>query len=517
MHFTNFGLHEHIVKAITEMGFLSPTEIQKETIPLLLGTEGDFIGLAQTGTGKTAAFGLPLVHKIDIKNNKTQAIILCPTRELCLQITTELIKYGKYMSGLSIVPIYGGTDIRKQMVSLKRGAHIVVGTPGRILDHLDRRTLDLSTVDIVILDEADEMLTMGFQEDINAILSNTINKKRTWLFSATMPPMVGNIAKKYMTNPATVTIGSKNSSAQNITHAYCVTRRHDRYAALRRLIDFYPEFFGIVFCRTRSEAKELSDKLMHDGYNADALHGDLSQSQRDTVMQKLRHHKLSIVIATDVAARGIDVNDLTHVIHYNLPEKFENYTHRSGRTARAGKSGVSISLLSGGDVRRLKQIERVINTPIEQMQVPDGNAICAKQIEQCIQRITQASIDKAIEPYVSQILEKISSSISKEHLVSLILGKELNKIMRMYKDAPDINDNDAHTRSGSYTSEQPSYNRSRRPDSRQGGNRGFGGDRRRYGNSNNYSSNNSSSNRGSGYKKYQNSGASHSAPADRGA
>jgi ATP-dependent RNA helicase DeaD len=486
MHFTNFGLNEHIVRAITELGFLKPTEIQQETIPLLLNSERDFVGLAQTGTGKTAAFGLPLLHTIDVQKNVTQALILCPTRELCLQITNELIKYGKYSEGLSIVAIYGGTDIRKQMMQLKRSAHIVVGTPGRILDHLDRKTLNLGSIDVVVLDEADEMLTMGFQEDINAILSNVPNKKRTWLFSATMPPMVENISKKYMVNPATVTIGSKNGGAQNITHVYCVTRRHDRYQALRRFIDFYPEFFGIVFCKTRSEAKEISDKLIQDGYNADALHGDLSQSQRDAVMQKLRHRKLSIVIATDVAARGIDVNNLTHVVHYNLPEKFENYTHRSGRTARAGKSGMSVSLLSGGDVRRIKQIERVVGTTIDQVQVPDGNAICAKQIEQCVQNITNVVIDKAIEPYVLQVLEKAGDLVSKEHLVSIILGKEINKIMRLYKDAPDINDNAAYTRS-SYESSgsRPSYNRPHRSDDRSNsGHRGSFGDRRRYGNNN---------------------------------
>jgi ATP-dependent RNA helicase DeaD len=307
-----------------------------------------------------------------------------------------------------------------------------------------------------------------------------------------------------MTNPATVTIGSKNSSAQNIKHVYCVTRRQDRYQALRRFIDFYPEFFGIVFCRTRNETKELSDKLMHDGYNVDALHGDLSQAQRDTVMQKLRHRKLSLLIATDVAARGIDISDITHVVHYSLPEKFENYTHRSGRTARAGKSGMSIALLSGSDVRRIKQIERIINTTIEHIQVPDGNAICAKQVEQCIQDITQASVDKTIAPQVSHILEKIGSSISKEQLVGIILGKELNTIMRRYKDAPDINDRESYNRSSGSGYGNRSFNRSRYTD-RSDEYRNFG-DKKRYGN-NNYNRH--------GYKKYNQTGASHSAPIDR--
>jgi ATP-dependent RNA helicase DeaD len=517
MPFKKFGLNESIVKAITELGFLKPTEIQQETIPLLINADRDFIGLAQTGTGKTAAFGLPLLHTIDVAKNVTQALILCPTRELCLQISTELIKYGKYSTGLNIVPIYGGTDIRKQMMALKKGAHIVVGTPGRILDHLDRRTLDLKTIDVVVLDEADEMLTMGFQEDINAILGNAPKEKRTWLFSATMPPMVESISKQYMVNPATVTIGSKNGSAQNITHVYCVTRRHDRYQALRRFIDFYPEFFGLVFCKTRLEAKEISDKLMQDGYNADALHGDLSQGQRDTVMQKLRRGKLRIVIATDVAARGIDVNDLTHVVHYNLPEKFENYTHRSGRTGRAGKSGMSISLLSGGDVRRIKQIERVVGATIDQIQVPDGNAICAKQIEQCVQSITNITVDKAVEPYVLQVLEKVGGAVSKESLVSMILGKEINKIMHLYKDAPDINDN-APARTGGYEGGRPSYNRY--SDDRNGGGRSNYGDRRRYsgGNNSSNSGNRSNSNSSHSRRPYSSNGGGFSKPAsaDRG-
>jgi ATP-dependent RNA helicase DeaD len=512
MHFTNFGLHEQIVKAIAELGFIQPTDIQKQTIPLLLQKNGDLIGLAQTGTGKTAAFGLPLVHMIDVHNPRTQAIILCPTRELCLQITNELIKYSKYRDGLSIVSIYGGTDIRKQMMALKRNAHIVVGTPGRVIDHLERKTLNLQSVEIVVLDEADEMLTMGFQEDINTILSSTPNKKRTWLFSATMPPTVSAIAKNYMTTPDTVTIGSQNSSAQNIKHVYCVTRRHDRYQALRRFIDFYPEFFGIVFCRTRNEAKEIADKLMRDGYNADALHGDLSQSQRDAVMQKLRHRKLSVVIATDVAARGIDISDITHVVHYNIPEKFENYTHRSGRTARAGKSGMSISLLGGHDVRRIKQIERIINTNIEHISVPDGNEICARQIEQCIQHIVNASIDNSIKPYVAQVLEKVDSTISKELLINIILGKELHKIMRMYRDAPDINDHEQYNQSSDPMRRSP--HRYRRSNDRHSGHRaGYNNHRSQGSYAGNHSRNGTPN-----YKKQRShtSNVAHTTSTDRG-
>ena len=389
--------------------------------------------------------------------------MLCPTRELCLQITNELTKYAKQTPGLTVVSVYGGTDIQKQIRSIRKGAHIVVGTPGRLLDHIKRKTINLGTVQRVVLDEADEMLNMGFKDDIDTILKQTTNKKTTWLFSATMPTHVETLASRYMSEPIKVTVGSKNSSAQNITHTYCVVHHADRYRALNRFVDFYPNLFGIVFCRTRRETKEVVEKLTRDGYNADALHGDLSQPQRDTVMRKFRHKKISLLVATDVASRGIDVNDVTHIIHYGLPDDVENYTHRSGRTARAGKHGTSITIISNRDIRRIKFIERLINTKIEYIQVPNGESICKNQLHHCIDTITQATVDeKSIAPYMDTVLEKCTD-LSKEDIIKRFVSLEFNRFVGQYKNAPDLNGDTTPTR----------YNAPRSPSSRRRSNSGF--------------------------------------------
>ena len=344
--FSTLGIRHDIVNAIAELGFENPTPIQEQAIPVLLSGSNDFVGLAQTGTGKTAAFGLPLLELLDFEKNHPQALILCPTRELCLQITNDINNYAKNVKNVNVVAVYGGANISDQLRQIRRGVQIVVATPGRMLDIINRKAIDFSEVRYVVLDEADEMLNMGFQEDIDQILSTTPEDKKTWLFSATMPTEVRRIAKKYMDNPFELTMGTKNTGNVNIDHEYYVVRARDKYAAFKRIVDFNPEIFGIVFCRTKIETQDIAESLIKDGYNADALHGDLSQQQRDKVMKRYRERSLQLLIATDVAARGIDVNDVTHVINYSLPDEVENYTHRSGRTARAGKSGVSISIIN---------------------------------------------------------------------------------------------------------------------------------------------------------------------------
>ncbi len=344
--FPELGLGEKVLKAIDALGFKEPTPIQQQAIPLLLNDKSDLIGLAQTGTGKTAAFGLPLIEKINFNSPATQALILAPTRELCIQITEDLLKFAKYTHGANIVPVYGGASISTQMRQLKRGAQIIVATPGRLIDMIGKKALSLQTVKYVVLDEADEMLNMGFQEDIDDILSTTPKEKNVWLFSATMPAEVRAISANYMKNPTELTVGKQNSGADNLEHHYYVVHERDRYIALRRILDSTPELFGVVFCRTKLDTQRIAENLIKDGYNADSLHGDLSQQQRDKVMNRYRNRSLQVLVATDVAARGIDVRDITHVIHYHLPDEAENYTHRSGRTARAGKSGISIVLVN---------------------------------------------------------------------------------------------------------------------------------------------------------------------------
>ena len=388
------GVDSRIVKAVSELGFTQPTAIQEKAIPLLLQGDRDLIGLAQTGTGKTAAFGLPLISAV--MDGKTQGLVICPTRELCLQITKELTAYSKYIDGFNVVAVYGGADIRGQVRDIRRGVNIIVGTPGRLIDHINRGTITLNNISRVVLDEADQMLDMGFQEDIDEILKSTPSDKKVWLFSATMQPKIEKIARTYMNNPLEITVGSKNSGAKNIEHQYCLVKNADIYSAVRRFIDLYPDMFGIVFCRTKRDAQEMSAQLINAGYNSDALHGDLSQPQRDAVMKKFRDKKIQVLVATDVAARGIDVDGVTHVLHCNLPDDIENYTHRSGRTARAGKSGVSIII--GTSLRKVKFIEQQLGITVKPVQVPTGDVLCQKQLVHFSQKIINAPIEELPKP-----------------------------------------------------------------------------------------------------------------------
>ncbi|WP_143310481.1 DEAD/DEAH box helicase [Chitinophaga vietnamensis] len=437
--FESLGLQEPILKGITDLGFVAPTPIQEKAIPVLLSGDRDFVGLAQTGTGKTAAFGLPLLQQIDVKLHKPQGLILCPTRELCLQITNDLKNFSKYLGDVSIVAVYGGSSIVQQLRELKRGVHIVVATPGRLLDIIDRGAINFENVRYAVLDEADEMLNMGFQEDINSILSNTPEEKTTWLFSATMPQEVRRIAQKYMEDPFELTVGNKNSGNANIEHEYYVVRPREKYAALKRIVDYNPDIFGIIFTRTKIESQEIAESLIKDGYNADALHGDLTQQQRDKVMKRFREKALQVLVATDVAARGIDVDNVTHVINYELPDDVENYTHRSGRTARAGKSGVSIAIISSRDIGKIRQIERVIGKKFTKAEVPDGFAVCEKQLFALVHRVHNVTVnEEQIDPYLERINEEFAS-MSKEELIKRFASLEFNQFLEYYQDAPDLN------------------------------------------------------------------------------
>jgi ATP-dependent RNA helicase DeaD len=437
--FIELGIRHDIVNAITELGFENPTPIQEQSIPVLLTGSNDFVGLAQTGTGKTAAFGLPLLELLDFEENYPQALILCPTRELCLQITNDLKNYSKNMKNVNVVAVYGGASISDQLRQIKRGVQIVVATPGRMLDIINRKAIDFSQVQFVVLDEADEMLNMGFQEDIDNILSTTPEDKKTWLFSATMPSEVRRISKKYMTDPFELTMGEKNTGNVNIEHEYYVVRARDKYAAFKRIVDFNPEIFGIVFCRTKIETQEIAESLVKDGYNADSLHGDLSQQQRDRVMKRYRERGLQLLIATDVAARGIDVNDVTHVINYSLPDEIENYTHRSGRTARAGKTGVSIAIVNSKEIGKIRQIERVIGKKFIKAEIPTGFDVCEKQLFGLIHKVHNVEVnDQQIEQYLPRIYDEFAD-LSKEDLIKRFASIEFNSFLEYYKNAPDLN------------------------------------------------------------------------------
>lgn len=428
------GVDSRIVRAVSELGFTQPTAIQEKAIPLLLQGDRDLIGLAQTGTGKTAAFGLPLISAV--MDGKTQGLVICPTRELCLQITKELTAYSKYVDGFSVVAVYGGADIRTQVSSIRRGVNIIVGTPGRLIDHIKRRTIVLDRISRVVLDEADQMLDMGFQEDIDEILKSTPRDKKVWLFSATMQPKIEKIARLYMTNPLEITVGSKNSGAKNLEHQYCLVKGADIYNAIRRFIDLYPDMFGIVFCRTKRDAQEMSSQLINAGYNSDALHGDLSQPQRDSVMKKFRDKKIQVLVATDVAARGIDVDSVTHVLHCNLPDDIENYTHRSGRTARAGKSGISIII--GTSLRKIKFIEQQLGITVNAIQVPTGDQLCQKQLEHFSQKIVNTPVDELVKPYVAGVEESLKD-LTKQELIERMLTLNCSEMLRHYKQSNNLN------------------------------------------------------------------------------
>ncbi|SFC27786.1 ATP-dependent RNA helicase DeaD [Parapedobacter composti] len=437
--FIELGIRHDIVNAITELGFEKPTPIQEQAVPVLLTGSNDFVGLAQTGTGKTAAFGLPLLELLDFSQKHPQALVLCPTRELCLQIAKDIEKFAKNIPNVHVVAVYGGASISDQLRQIRRGVQIVVATPGRMLDIIGRNAIDFSNVKYVVLDEADEMLNMGFQEDINNILSTTPEEKKTWLFSATMPAEVRRIAKNYMTDPFELTVGTKNSGNANIEHHYYVVRARDKYAAFKRIVDSNPEIFGIVFCRTKVETQEIAESLIKDGYNADSLHGDLSQQQRDKVMKRYRERSLQLLIATDVAARGIDVNDVTHVINFSLPDEIENYTHRSGRTARAGKTGISISLVNLKELGKIRQIEKVIGKPFIKMDVPRGETVVEKQLFALINKVQQVAVnDDHIDPYLPKIMESFAD-LSKEEIIKRFASLEFNRFLEYYQNAPDLN------------------------------------------------------------------------------
>lgn len=448
MTFKDLGLSDELLKAVTEMGFEKPSEIQEKSIPPLLDTERDYVGLAQTGTGKTAAFGLPMIQQVDIDYRAIQGLILCPTRELCIQIAKEMTQYAKYADGVNIVAVYGGASISDQIRAIKKGANIIVGTPGRTIDLIGRKALKFDSVSKVVLDEADEMLNMGFKEDINEILESTPAFKRVWLFSATMPRDVERIASNYMEDPIKITVGTKNSSAANIDHKFCLVNGRDKYFALRRFIDHYPGLFGLVFCRTRRDTQEVAAKLMNDGYNADAIHGDLSQGQRDTVMGKFRKKTIQILVATDVAARGIDVDDISHVFHYDLPDEIESYTHRSGRTARAGKSGVSIALVAPAKSGKIKLVEKQIGKKLELVKAPSGQDICGMQLMKLIKNVEEVEVnEKGIAPFVAQIHESLKD-YSKEELIERFVSVEFNRFLKAYEKAGDINVDPSRMRKG---------------------------------------------------------------------
>ena len=448
--FIQLGIRHDIVNAISELGFENPTPIQEQSIPVLLTGSNDFVGLAQTGTGKTAAFGLPLLELLDFEENHPQALVLCPTRELCLQITNDIKNYAKKMNNVNVVAVYGGASIQDQLRQIKRGVQIVVATPGRMLDIINRKAIDFSQVKFVVLDEADEMLNMGFQEDIDSILSTTPDEKKTWLFSATMPSEVRRIAKKYMTDPFELTMGEKNTGNVNIDHEYYVVRARDKYAAFKRIVDNNPEIFGIVFCRTKIETQDIAEALIKDGYNADSLHGDLSQQQRDKVMKRYRERNLQLLIATDVAARGIDVNDVTHVINYSLPDEIENYTHRSGRTARAGKTGVSIAIINSKELGKIRQIERGIGKKFLKAEIPTGFDVCEKQLFAMVHKVHNVTVNESqIEQYIPRIMDEFAE-LSKEEVIKRFASLEFNRFLDYYKNAPDLNApaDDFRTRDG---------------------------------------------------------------------
>ena len=436
--FEALGLGEAIVKAVNDMGFETPSEVQEKAIPVLLNEDTDIVALAQTGTGKTAAFGFPLIEKINSTSRITQGLILSPTRELCLQITNELKNYSKFIPGLHTVAIYGGASITDQAKQIKRGAQIVVATPGRMQDMINRKMVDISNIGYCVLDEADEMLNMGFYEDINAILSHTPDDKSTWLFSATMPREVSAIAKRFMHDPIEITVGHKNTGSKNVSHEYYVVNSRDRYAALKRLADANPDIFSVIFCRTKRDTQKVAEGLIEDGYNAAALHGDLSQNQRDLVMKSFRNRQIQMLVATDVAARGIDVDDVTHVINYQLPDEIETYTHRSGRTGRAGKSGVSMVIVSKSELRKIKAVERIIKKSFEKKEIPSGEEICQVQLFHLANDIRKAEINHEIDTYLPSINE-VLEDFSKEELIKKFFSVEFSRFHNYYKKAKDLN------------------------------------------------------------------------------
>ena len=436
--FQNLGLNQDLLQAITDLGFQTPSDVQQKAIPILLDKETDLVALAQTGTGKTAAFGFPMLQKINIDSRTTQGLILSPTRELCLQIANEMKLYGKYCKGLNVVAVYGGSSITEQARDIKKGAQIIVATPGRMKDMINRRLVDISKIEYAVLDEADEMLNMGFYEDITDILSHTPEDKCTWLFSATMPKEVSTIAKKFMSNPVEITVGNKNESTNQVSHEYYLVNARDRYDALKRLADANPDIFSVVFCRTKRDTQKVAEQLIEDGYNAGALHGDLSQNQRDLVMNSFRKNQIQMLVATDVAARGIDVDDVTHVINYQLPDEIETYTHRSGRTGRAGKTGVSMVIISKSEIRKIKSIERIIKKEFVKKEIPNGMEICEVQLMSLANKVHNTEINHEIDKYLININELFADT-SKDELIKKFFSVEFTRFYNYYQKAKDLN------------------------------------------------------------------------------
>ena len=451
--FEQLGLDEPILKAISDMGFETPSEIQQKAIPTLLANGADMVALAQTGTGKTAAFGFPLLQLIDTDSRVTQGLILSPTRELCLQIASELRNYAKYLPKVNVVAVYGGASIEEQARSLKKGAQIIVATPGRMQDMIRRNFVDISHINYCVLDEADEMLNMGFYEDITAILSHTPQEKSTWLFSATMPNEVAKIARKFMRKPIEITVGTRNQATNTVQHEYYVVSGRHRYQALKRLADANPDIFSVVFCRTKRDTQAVAEKLIEDGYNAAALHGDLSQNQRDLVMKSFRARQIQMLVATDVAARGIDVDDITHVIHYQLPDEIETYNHRSGRTGRAGKSGISMVILPKSEVKKIKTIEKMIGQPFEQKQLPSGMEICEIQLYHLANNLKNTEVNPAIDDYLPAIYKELKN-VDRDELIKKIFSVEFTRFFNYYKNAENLSvENDRESRSGGNSDE----------------------------------------------------------------
>ncbi|RMB60937.1 DEAD/DEAH box helicase [Dokdonia sinensis] len=440
MTFDQLGLSAPLLQAIADMGFETPSKIQEEAIPQLLAEDRDMVALAQTGTGKTAAFGFPLLQQIDADSKTTQGLIIAPTRELCLQITNEMKLYSKYLKGVRVVAVYGGANIQEQAREISRGAQIVVATPGRMQDMMRRRMVDISKLSYCVLDEADEMLNMGFYEDITNILADTPTDKLTWLFSATMPKEVSRIAKEFMHNPLEITVGHKNEGAKNVSHEYFVVHTRDRYQALKRLSDANPDIFSVIFCRTKRDTQKVAEQLIEDGYNAGALHGDLSQNQRDLVMKSFRNRQIQMLVATDVAARGIDVDDITHVVNYQLPDEIETYTHRSGRTGRAGKTGTSLVIITKSEMRKIKQLEKILGKKFEQKQIPDGTEITQVQLFHLANSINKTEINHEIDAYLPEI-EEVLKDNTKEELIKKVFSVEFTRFFNYYKKAKDLNQN----------------------------------------------------------------------------
>jgi ATP-dependent RNA helicase DeaD len=464
--FSELGLDDKLVKATEALGYVNPTPIQEQAIPVLLSGTKDLVGLAQTGTGKTAAFGLPLLQLVDEKQKYPQALVVCPTRELCLQIVTEVELFKKFMPGMHVVAVYGGASIGAQIRDLKRGIQIVVATPGRLIDLIERKAINLEQIKYVVLDEADEMLNMGFKDDIEFILQNTPQREATWLFSATMPAEIKRVSKRYMKDPHEITVGKMNTANKSIDHQYFIVSAHHRYEALKRLIDFNPGIYGIIFTRTKVDAQNIAEKLTRDGYDIDALHGDLTQQQRDKVMGEFRDKTLQLLVATDVAARGIDVKEITHVINFELPDDVEVYTHRSGRTGRAGSTGICMSIVQTKDVYKLRQIEKIVQVPFHKLEIPSGKDVCRKQFYSFMDKLLDTDISHGDYTTYLPMLQEKFADVTKEEVLTRVAAMEFDRFLKYYENAEDLNLRDQRRERREIVRDAPDQARRRDRDNR---------------------------------------------------